>query len=66
MRACAKGHFEIVELLVENKDRKIDIYAADDDGINALQVAYEGGHTKIFELLKKFATRLVFLLDQIV
>ena len=36
----------------EPKEEKIDIFVADDEGINALQVAREKEHEPIVELLK--------------
>mmetsp|Transcript_11804 Transcript_11804/g.15417 ORF Transcript_11804/g.15417 Transcript_11804/m.15417 type:complete len:278 (+) Transcript_11804:138-971(+) len=46
--ACAEGHYEGVEILMENK---ADIFHADESGYTGLHYAAEGGHTDICKLL---------------
>jgi hypothetical protein len=48
MLAAAKGHAELVALLLE---RGADVNAVDDSGCGALHAAGQGGQTKTYELL---------------
>ena len=53
MFACMTGHKDVVQLLLDNSERNIDLNARCTFGWTALKSAYVYGQKDVVELLKK-------------
>ena len=54
MHACWKGQKDVVELLLDNTDKDIELNAVDDGGRTAFQMACSRGHKDVVELLLNY------------
>lgn len=48
LEGCAKGHYEVVKILL-NHNARVDVF--DENGRTSLHLAAEGGHTEVADLL---------------
>ena len=55
MYACYWGHKDVVKLLLDHSDEKIDFDAQDVNGWTAFMQACQGGHTIVVQLILEYA-----------
>ena len=51
MVACKKGNKDVVQLLLDNSERHIDLNARNNGGLTAFMLACARGHTNVVQLL---------------
>ena len=51
MQACRNGHIDVVQLLLDNSERNIDLNAKAHDGSTAFMIACKNGNKNVVKLL---------------